>query len=460
VYAGGTSEQSSAYINNIPNMIQTSSTSNSQDEISRDMNTLERLYRYLDAHYLYDIDEDKAYEAMATALFDSLDEDYTYYVSSSDKADYVEDTSGVYAGIGVYFSKILPEYSDPENPDTFLCNITQVFPETPSSRAGIKAGDMITAINGESVNDLTPTECANIMKGDPGTDVTLTLRRANNSFDIKLIREIITVPTVENTIINEKTGYLRILQFTQSTTQAAFDSLLELKNDNITSLIIDLRDNGGGDIDVALNIADMFISDKKLLTIKYKDPEDDITYQANSQTLIDTDIPVVILVNGGTASSSEILTGALKDDNRATVIGNTTYGKGIMQLVAPFDKGYVSITTANFLPPGGEVIHKKGIEPDITVEVPVIDDEHFQSYSDLVNSGDIKKWVDEHPENTSENIDSFVLSNQDSSLSDEILKILIRAEYNYRQSDDNRIIADVEYDNVLKRAVTFINTGK
>lgn len=461
LFAGGTTESTNNIIKSLPNLVQLqNSSSNNQDEISRDIDTLERLYRFLDQTYLYDIDREKAYEAMATALFNSLDEKYTYYVSSDEKEDYVENTSGVYAGVGIYFSKILPEYMDPENPDTYNCIVTQVFPETPSSRAGIKAGDHITAVDGQSVKELTPTECAHLMKGDPNTDVVLTILRNTISFDVTLTREIITVPTVEETVLDNNIGYLRILEFSPQTAKATFDSLMKLINQNIESLIIDLRNNGGGDIDVALSIADMFISGDKLLTIKYKNNENNIQYNANNETLLDKNIPIVVLVNGGTASSSEILTGALKDNKRATVVGETTFGKGIMQVVSPFDKGYVSITTANFLPPNDEIIHEIGIVPDIEVTVPTIDEENLSSYEDLLKSNAIKQWVDENPENTSYNIDAFVESQKDCGLPSDILKILVRSEYLSRLPDTERIIADPDYDSVLQRGISFLNTGK
>ncbi|MBR4121651.1 MAG: PDZ domain-containing protein, partial [Spirochaetales bacterium] len=242
-------------------------TTKGSEIISRDMATLERLYQYVEKNYLYDIDYDAVYEAMATALFDALGDKYTYYVTADESEDYEEEVSGTYGGLGIYFSKTYVDYQDIDDESTIYAIITQVFPNTPSSKAGLKAGDYIIEIGGESVVEMEATECAKKMKGEPGTSVELTIKRGDTIFTIPITRAIITVPTVEYEMIEGTgTAYLRILEFSSSTYRSIAEALVELSNVGMQKLIIDLRDNPGGDVDVTLAISDMFISDAKLLS--------------------------------------------------------------------------------------------------------------------------------------------------------------------------------------------------
>ena len=151
-----------------------STTTTGSEIISRDMATLERLYQYVEKNYLYDIDYDAVYEAMATALFDALGDKYTYYVTAEESEDYEEEVSGTYGGLGIYFSKTYVDYQDIDDESTIYAIITQVFPNTPSSKAGLKAGDYIIEIGGESVVEMEATECAKKMKGEPGTIVDVS----------------------------------------------------------------------------------------------------------------------------------------------------------------------------------------------------------------------------------------------------------------------------------------------
>ncbi len=204
------------------------SQSNGAEIISRDMATLERLYQYVNNNFLYDIDYDAVYEAMANALFEALDDKYTYYVKAEESHDYAEEVSGVYGGLGIYFSKTYVDYQDPEDESTQYAIISQVFPGTPAAKAGLKAGDYIIEIDGESVVELEADECAHRMKGEVGSSVELTIRRKESTFTISLNRARIVVPTVEYEMIDGKTAYLRILEFSSNTTQSIGVALTEL----------------------------------------------------------------------------------------------------------------------------------------------------------------------------------------------------------------------------------------
>lgn len=461
--AGGSSEQ--VLSNSVPmqtqssgSLLQSSSSDTAQeDEISRDMSKLTRLYRFVDQNFYKDVDYNKAYEAMATALFESLEDKYSYYIAAEEKDDYVEQTLGTYGGIGLYFSKTYIQYQDEEDITTWYCLVDRVFPNTPCSRAGLRSGDLITAIDGTDVKDLEATDCAKLMKGEAGTKVQLTVKRSDQEFVLNLTRQIVDVPTVEYTTIdNGSIGYIQITQFTESTWQKMVEALIDFDDRKVKKIIIDLRSNGGGDINTALSIADSFISKGELLTINYKNSDPEV-YNARSQTLVDSDVKVALLTNGQTASSSEILTGAMKDNNRATIIGTKTYGKGIMQVVSPFDEGYISLTEASFVTASHNEIHGVGIEPDILVPELEMTDEEAESYTNVYNDGVIAAYVDAHPDFTDENIEAFKLDPKYGEIRHEILRILVRYEYINRLPGDQQFLIDPNYDQCLKTAVDFLN---
>lgn len=421
--------------------------------IDADMAMLTRLYKNLQKTYLWDIDHDAIYEAMATAMFDTLEDKYTYYVTEEESEEYEEETTGQYGGLGFYFSKTYLQYQDPEDNETLYCNISQVFPNTPSSRGGIKAGDMITHINGQSVVDLEATDCAKLMKGEIGTSVTITILRNKVSFDITLTRALITEPTVEYTMLEDNIGYIQILQFSRDTLSKMGQALTDLKAKQMKSLIIDLRDNPGGDVDITLNIANLFISSSELLKINYKDSTKNVVFKATPATLISDNIPMVCLVNKGTASSAEILSSTLRDNGRATLIGTTTFGKGIMQSVSTFGNGWTSITTASFVPPSGNEIHKIGVIPDIEVDSVYVQEDEVEEYTKLMESNQIQNYVKENPQYTEENVRNFAEQHPEIRLRRIVVELMVRNEYYSHMTYDEQPLADTWFDPQIKKAI-------
>lgn len=468
-FANGTPEEQQLFIENLMrNTNQTSvktnaslsgtASSTGSEIISRDMATLERLYQYVEKNFLYDIDYEAVYEAMATALFDTLGDKYSYYVKASASDDYEESVTGTYGGLGIYFSKSYLEYQDPSDESTIYCVITQVFPNTPASRAGLKAMDYIIEIDGESVDELDANECAKRLKGLVGTTVDVTIKRNDTIFTQTIRREVIVVPTVDFCMLDENIGYMVINEFSTGTDSAVYKALLDMSDKGMQSLVVDLRNCPGGDVDVALTIADMFIKDSILLTVSHKDSSKDVVYKASSTLIVSPDVDIVVLINGGTASSAEILSSALQGSGRATVIGTRSYGKGIMQMISSFGSGYTSLTSASFVGPSGETIHEQGVSPDIEVEEIYVLDEELEAYTDLQKSGEIDSFVDEHPEINSRNIDKFAQDFSDRGLREEVLKLMVRNEYYSRMITDDIPVADIEYDNVCKYAYEYLKS--
>ncbi|MCK9190601.1 MAG: S41 family peptidase, partial [Sphaerochaetaceae bacterium] len=232
----------------------------------------------------------------------------------------------------------------------------------------------------------------------------------------------------------------------------------DMVNNGIDSLIIDLRNNGGGVVEDATNIANLFLDGQNIVTTQNKETLENNTTKtvSSSDTLVPMDFPVVILVNGGTASSSEILTGALKDNNRATVIGAQTFGKGVMQQIFSLNKALVKLTVAHYLTPNGTDINGVGITPDIVMEDHEMSDEEFTLYEDIMNDNIISDYVDANPDFTQENVDKFVAQYDDQDIYQPFLKILVRNEYLYRMDYDDRPKYDSVNDEYLKTAIDFL----
>ncbi|NMA23192.1 MAG: S41 family peptidase, partial [Spirochaetales bacterium] len=340
-----------------------------RDTISTDIATLERLYRYVDSIYIEEIDRTKMFNDLASALIASLDDPYSFYVPPTKAKEYQEETSGVYGGIGTYLSKPSPESKDPSDPTSYMITIVSPFPGSPAQRAGLMAGDLISHIDGEEVDELNSYDASNKLKGEAGTSVTVTVYRAGTSFDLTLVRERITAPTVDSGVIEGNIGYIALSEFSPQTGRQLLEHVQKLQAEGIVGLIIDERNNSGGAVDGALQSANIFLDEgAKIVTIQArKGTRRDQRYLATGKPTFDQDLPVVVLVNGGSASSAEIFAAAMQQNGRATLIGTKTFGKGIVQDVFRFGEGFAQVTTAHYYTPEGENIHEKGIEPDIAV---------------------------------------------------------------------------------------------
>lgn len=428
------------------------------ETIKDNLNSLFALYSFIDTYSINDLDPDKSFDAIASALVDSLDDKYSVYITEDEIADFEETNLGTYSGIGSYILKLNPQNIDLDDPESYMIKIESPFPGGPADRAGLRANDLISHIDGEAVNNLTGTEASTKLKGEVGTEVTLTVVRGDNTFDITLKRAIIEIPSTVYDIINNHIGYLQISQFIESTDDDAASAIQDMVNNGIDSLIIDLRNNGGGVVEDATNIANLFLDGQNIVTTQNKETLANNTTKtvSSSDTLVPMDFPVVILVNGGTASSSEILTGALKDNNRATVIGAQTFGKGVMQQIFSLNKALVKLTVAHYLTPNGTDINGVGITPDIIMEDHEMTDEEFTLYEDIMNDNIISDYVDANPEFTQENVDNFVAQYDDQDIYQPFLKILVRNEYLYRMDYDDRPKYDSANDEYLKTTIDFL----
>jgi carboxyl-terminal processing protease len=329
-------------------------------------NQYERLSKFSELADLYDIAEDYFYwepddskmlEYAAKGLMAGLDDPYSFYYSSEEYDQLWADDEGNYVGIGVMIQS-----------DT--CTISRVFKGGPAEEAGVLRGDVLYRVGEDLyVTAETLSEAISIMRGEPDTFVDVTFLRDGEEITFTIQRREVVVNQIESTMLDDKVGYIAMYQFAGEAEKEFEEALNSVVSQGAESLIIDLRDNGGGWVEQARYIGDLFMDKGELCYLVYRDGTEDHLYRTYDGK---TDILITILVNENTASSSEILTGALRDCANATVVGTKSFGKGIVQnvdTVGSNGAGY-QITIAEYFTPKGNKVHKLGIEPDVVVELP------------------------------------------------------------------------------------------
>lgn len=459
LFAGGSPESQALLLQQLRN---SENAQTKPDEIQTDIDALSLLWRYVDSLYYQDVDNNAVKEKMAAAMLDALGDKYSFYTPSDETDDYMENISGKYGGIGVYLSKPSPSNIDPDDPKTYMVTIESPFRGSPAQRAGLMNGDLVSAIDGESVRDMTSSEASKKVRGEAGTDVTLTVHRGDATFDITLTRETIDTPVIQKMLLDGGIGYIQIIQYTDATSGQLLEAVRDLKGQGMTSLILDERYNGGGNVDEALKSADIFLQPgQTIVTMEgRKGTNANRRYVANGTQSIGRTLPLVILTNDGTASSAEIFAAALHDNKRATLIGTNTFGKGIYQSVFPFGDGFVQLTTGHYFTPSGENIHEKGIAPDIEVEDVKLSEEEIPAYEQLMKDKAPETFVQEHPEYSLENVQLFADQYKDSGVNEGYLKVLVRYQYYVKHVLTDMPIADPDLDPPLKRAMEFLESGK
>ena len=338
------------------NPISLSAKTNNKD-ISKKLNQYREI---IDKYYLGDVDETKLEEGAIKGYIEGLDDPYTEYISKEDMDSYLDDTMGNFVGIGIYMIK---------NTKYDKIQVLSTIKGSPAEEAGIQSGDLILSVDGIEYKADDMTAVSNKIKGEEGTKVTIELLRGSENIKYELTRSKVKVNQVEGKVISNDIGYIKFTSFDETTAEDFKKQYQELAKKNIKSLIIDLRNNGGGIVDKALEIAD-YIADKDSVLLYEVDKNNKETVRkAKTDPIIN--MPIVILTNENTASASEILAGALKDLGKAKTVGTTTYGKGVIQQILKLNNGSgLKITIEEYQTPNKNKINKVGIEPDEKVELP------------------------------------------------------------------------------------------
>lgn len=335
----------------------------------------------IDEEYIGEIDENDLIDGAIKGYVSGLNDVYTEYLTQDEMSTFTEDIEGEFVGIGVYITK---------DTERNLILVYGTIPDSPAEKAGLKTGDIITSVDGVECNGDDYDTITNSIKGKEGTKVKIGILRNDEEINFEIERKTVEVKHVTSQVLDNNIGYIYISSFEGDVSTQFENAYNDLIKQEITSLIIDVRNNGGGIVNESLDIAEMMTDKGQTLLIESdKNGEEEVIKSEKDKTIT---IPIVLLVNEYSASASEILAGILKEDvDNCTLIGNTTYGKGVIQTLYPLTDGSgIKITTNEYFTPNHNKINKIGIEPDIKV-----DDYLFTGTLDKENDTQLKKAIEE-----------------------------------------------------------------
>lgn len=320
----------------------------------------------IDKYFLFDIDEKKLEDGVYKGLFKGLNDPYSEYLTKEEFDSFKQTTSGEYKGIGIFITVT----------EDNLIQVVSPIKDSPAFKAGIKPDDIIYSVNGKVYPGDKLNEATAVMKGKDGDEVKLVIKRKNSTgaydnIEMDLKVEKIKLLTVESKVV-DGLGYLHISQFGEHTFKEFTENFEKLKSQNVKGIILDLRNNPGGLKDSCVKIADYLLPEGPIVKTVDKNKKEDVDMSDAKEEKI----PMVVLINGGSASASEILTGAIKDYKKATIVGENSYGKGIVQTIAPAksfginDDGAIKLTVQEYFTPKDNKIHEIGVKPDVEVKLP------------------------------------------------------------------------------------------
>ncbi|MFW5992418.1 MAG: S41 family peptidase [Halanaerobiaceae bacterium] len=307
--------------------------------------------------YVEEVEMKQLIDGAINGMVEELDT-YSNHMSPKEYDDMQTNFEGHFGGIGI----VITIRND-------KLTIVSPIKDTPGDRAGLKAGDVIKAVDGELTSEMSQQKAVDKMRGEPGTEVELTIEREGGEepLIINIVRDDIEPPNVVPEMKENNIGHIAIAQFLEDTGVKVEDAIKELKEEGAEAIILDLRNNPGGLLEEAVKVASIFVDEGTIVTIKQREEEDKVFKREESVQLLD--LPLAVLINEGSASASEIVAGAVKDCDRGVLIGTKTFGKGTVQSVVPLSDGSaLRLTTARYYTPSGNFIHDQGIEPDLEIE--------------------------------------------------------------------------------------------
>ncbi|WNY64909.1 S41 family peptidase [Borreliella carolinensis] len=422
-------------------------------------------FEFVKENYVDPVSDEAIFEGALKGIFQALDDPYSQYLTKKDLEEISKTTVGDYVGIGISIIKKMHSQDKNEaknlDPNSACVSIVTPFEGGPAYKAGIKSGDCITAVDGKSVYSMEVDKVVDLLKGKEGTKVKVSILRGKNlTLDFELTREKIEIQTIKYDVINSDIGYIRIVSFNPHTSVDFRKALDILKNKNIKSLILDLRLNTGGYFQAAIKMADDILSKGIIVSTKSRNSSKPIDYKASSKQVLPANIKIVALIDRSSASASEVFVGALKDNKRAYIIGEKSYGKGLIQHVVPFYTGGFKITSSKYYTPSGKSIHKVGIAPDLEIKSPDFSEEEALIYKEIFDKKLIEGFLKGKKSITEQEIDVFV-----ENLVKENPKYKIDKEFlgkyvffNYYQDNNKELpIYNLHYDKVLKTACEYLS---
>lgn len=415
------------------------------------------IYNYVQQFYVEEVDPKTLYEGALKGMMESLGDPYTVYLDVQDMRGLSDTTSGNFYGVGLSISKA--NKSTPDKPA--YVDVVSPIENSPGFKAGIQSGDKIIEINGDPTPEMSMEEVLSRLRGPRGEPVEVTILRGKTvTFKKTLIRDLIQVPTIEYAMIGN-IGYMRLIQFTPDTAPGVEKAIRYFEEQGgYDGLIIDLRNNPGGLLDSAVKTADKFIDSGVIVSTKSRIRSENKAFSATKKaTIVNENTPIVVLINKGSASASEILSGALKDYHVAYLVGERTYGKGSVQQVLPLvesdgTKDGIKLTVARYYSPTDCNIDKIGIPPDMEVKMGNYSDEETSAFLKLAEDRVIEKYVEAHPSMTEADISSYAEELKKTYDMDiRLLRRLVRVE---TLRTKKAPVYDLDYDVQLVEALKIV----
>lgn len=412
---------------------------------------IQEIYNIIKNNYYIDPpSNEELFKGAKKGLVSSLNDVYSEYYDSDELKKRMESLSGEFGGIGAWVGE-----------RDGKIYILKPIPGYPAAKAGILPMDEIIEIDGKIIEGMSLDAVVSMLRGTPGKEVQISIKRegVNELIKFTIVREVIKIEFVKSDIINNNIGYVKIEQFGEKSSEAFKKHIEDLiKNKNVKGFIIDVRGNPGGYLSEVINILDYFFDDELLLYTKGRNKNLEEKYNGNKGVLIDKKIPVLVLIDNGSASASEIFAGVMKDYKRAKLLGVKTFGKGVVQQIFYLrDGGALFLTISQYFTPGNYPIHKKGITPDMEVKGIEFNDEEKVIVSRIIQDGYIKKFVKENGANYSkEAFEEFkkMLYSKGYKLNDYILRYLI---FNQIHINDVDMFYNLEFDPQLTKAIEELN---
>ncbi|MDR1625964.1 MAG: S41 family peptidase [Spirochaetia bacterium] len=424
------------------------------------MSLLQYVFEFVENNYVDEIDPEVLAEGAFKGIFESLGDPHSAYLTENDLRGLGDTTAGEFGGVGLYINKQQPAKGPDGRDMPSYVEVVAPIEDTPAYRAGIQAGDLIVKVEGESTEGLILDEVVTRLRGPVGSAVTITIRRGPAfSFDIPLSRAKIQVPTVKQAMIPGGIGYLRIIQFTPYTTEKLAEAIKFFNAQKYVSLIVDLRSNPGGLLDAVVHAADLFFDDGLIVSTKSRLSSENRVFEATPGVMIPSSLPMVVLVDNGSASASEIFAGAMKDRGRAVLFGTKTYGKGSVQQVhsLPLARGGFRLTMSRYYTPSGVSIDKVGIQPDREIKEADFTEEETAALAKLIEARKIPQFIKDGADPSPQQIGAFVsrLKAEFPGIREQILRRMVRNEITRHMSSPP--VYDLEYDTVLQEAVKHLS---
>ena len=416
------------------------------------------VYDHVFQNYYKAPDPNKMLNGALAGLMQNLGDPYSTFITPEEASLYSEDIAGEFGGVGIR----IDVGTDEESGISYIKVITPLS-NTPGERLGIQAGDLIISVDGTSLAGKNTNDAVKIIRGKPGTTVNLTMKRGRKIFSLDIVREVINNIDLSYSFIDDDTAYVKINSFSQDLMRDFTNAITEIDKKGYETILIDLRNNPGGSLQAVIDLSDAFLEEGFIVGTEARDPKENQMFNSTDDLLVPSDKKVIVMVNKGSASASEIFSGAIKYRGRGTVVGTTTYGKGLVQSVNGFEAGFISMTISQYYTPGRHFINEKGITPDIEISSDIEEDLTPKQLNDLriFRQDEIAlKYVEKNLQQSKEEL-LRGLKREIAKRGLVISDIFLKQSLHYAQNrQKNKIeVFNLDVDTVLRKTVEMLRDG-